>query len=156
MTWRRVTEDELDLLEKDPDAAQLMLTDTPADELVEVGRAWHGVHVLLNGSAWGGSGPAFDVVLGGTTLGDPSTYEPVRVLVPARVAAVATLLTETGPETLRPRFTHAAFRRMEVYPDTAWDAPDTLTAFLEPAYETLRGFFTAAAAAGDGVLLQLT
>ncbi len=152
MTWRRVTEDELDVLEQDPDAAQLMLADTPPDDLVDVGRAWHGIHVLLNGS---GSGPAFDVVLGGTVLGDPSTYEPVRVLVPARVAAVATLLTETRPEQLRPRFTHAAFRRMEVYPDTAWDAPDALTGFLEPAYETLRGFFTEAAAAGDGVLIQL-
>ena len=150
MTWLRVTEGELDRIEADPDVAQLLLTDAPPDTLLDVGRAWHGVHVLLNGSAWGGSGPAFDVVLGGTPVGEPTTYEPVRALVPSRVAAVATLLTETPLADLRTRFTHAAFRRMEVYPDAAWDAPDALTAFLAPAYERLRGFYAEAAEAGDG------
>ena len=156
MVWRRVTEDELDRVELDPDAAALLVADSAAEELFDVDRAWHGVHVLLNGSPWGGSGAAFDAVLGGQPMGDPSTYEPVRVLLPAAVAAVATLLTETPAEQLRRRFTHRAFRQAEVYPDDAWDAPDALTAFLEPAYDALRGFYVAAAAAGDGVLVQLT
>ena len=156
MVWRRADEGELDRIEADPDVAQLLLTDAAPEELLDVGRAWHGVHALLNGSPWGGEGPAFDVVLGGTALGDPSTYEPVRALLPERVAAVATLLTETPVEDLRARFTHRGFRQMEVYPDDAWDAPDALTAFLAPAYEALRGFYAEAAAAGDGVLVQLT
>jgi hypothetical protein len=156
MVWRRIDESELDALEQDPDLAVTILEDSDAEQLFDVGTAWHGVHALLNGSAWGGSGPAFDVVLGGQSLGDPSTYEPARALVPPAVEAVATLLTETPVEQLRSGFTHARFRRWEVYPDTAWDQADVLTQVLEPAYEALRGFFTSAAAAGDGVLIRLT
>jgi hypothetical protein len=152
MTWRRTTSDELDLLERDPDTAAALIADS---EPFDVGRAWHAVHMLLNGSPWGGSGPAFDVVLGGTVLGDPSTYEPVRVLVPQRVSAVAVLLAGLPPEDLRGRFTHRAFRQAEVYPDV-WDQPDVLTGFVLPAYDALRTFYAAAAAAGDAVLVQLT
>jgi hypothetical protein len=156
MVWRRIDEAQLDALEHDPDLAVTIVEDSAPEQLFDVGTAWHGVHALLNGSPWGGSGPAFDAVLGGQTLGDPSTYEPVRALVPEVVADIATLLTETPAETLRSAFTHARFKQWEIYPDGAWDAPDVLTAFLEPAYEALRGFFTAAAAAGDGVLIRLT
>ena len=153
MQWLRVDESDLDAIERDPDVATTLMEDR---EPVDVGRAWHGVHALLNASPWGGEGAAFDVVLGGTALGDPSTYEPVRALLPERVAAVATLLTETSVESLRTGFTHARFRQWEVYPDAAWDEGDVLTAFLAPALETLRGLYVAAAAAGDGVLIRLT
>jgi hypothetical protein len=156
MVWRRIDESELVALEHDPDLAVTIVEDSRPEQLFDVGRAWHGVHALLNGSPWGGSAPAFDVVLGGQTLGDPSTYEPVRALIPEAVAAVATLLTETSVETLRSGFTHARFRQWEVYPDDAWQEADVLMAFLAPAYEALRGFYTAAAAAGDGVLIRLT
>jgi len=155
MVWRRTSEAELDVLERDPDAAPLLMADSEPQELFDVGRAWHAVHMLLNGTPWGGSGPAFDAVLGGTTLGDPSTYEPVRALLPERVAAVAEHLHALPGEQLRPRFTHRAFRQAEVYPDV-WDQPDVLTAFVLPAYEALRAFYAQAAAAGDGVLLRLT
>ncbi len=154
MRWRRTSAAELDVVERDPDAAALLLADSAPKELFDVGRAWHAVHVLLNGSPWGGSGPAFDVVLGGTPVGDPSTYEPVRVLVPERVQAVAVLLAGLPPDDLRPRFTHRAFRQAEVYPDV-WDQPDVLTAFVLPAYDALRTNYASAAAAGDAVRVQL-
>lgn len=154
MVWRRTSADELDLLERDPDASGLLMADSEPEQLFDVGRAWHAVHMLLNGSPWGGSGPPFDVVLGGTVLGDPSTYEPVRVLLPERVQAVAALLAGLTADELRPRFTHRAFRQAEVYPDV-WDRADVLTSFVLPAFEGLRAFYAEAGAAGDAVLIQL-
>ncbi len=154
MVWRRATADELDVLERDPDAAGPLLADSDPAELFDVGQAWHAVHMLLNGSPWGGAGPAFDAVLGGTALGDPTTYEPVRVLVPERVSAVAVLLAGLPAQDLRGRFTHRAFRQAEVYPDV-WDRADVLTSFVLPAYEALRAFYAAAGADGDAVLIQL-
>ena len=151
MRWQRVDEGELDRVERDPDTAALLLAD---GDPFDVGPAWHAVHALLTGTAWGGSGPAFDAVLGGTPVGDPSTYEPVRVLVPARASAVAVLLAGLPADDLRGRFTHRAFRQMEVYPDV-WDQPDVLTTFVLPAYERVRAFYAGAAGAADGVLLQL-
>ena len=141
---------DLDALERDPDVAALWFTD---GEPVDLGHAWHGVHFLLNGSAWGGGKPLYDAVLGGTPLGDPTSYEPVRYLSPAEVEAVAEALPD--PEQLRQRFTHRAMKQAELYPDGAWDEGDVLTALLLPAYHDLVLLFTDAAAAGEAVLITL-
>lgn len=143
------TED-LDALEADPDVAALWFAD---GEPLDLGTAWHGIHFLLNGSAWGGSPPLFDAVLGGTAVGDPSSYEPIRFVSPAQVQAVAAALPSA--EELTPRFTHRALQQAEVYPDSAWDRPDALTGFLLPAYAQLVALFQQAAAAGEAVLITL-
>jgi hypothetical protein len=141
---------DLDDLERDPDvAAQWFADGTPVD----VGLTWHGIHFLLNGSAWGGSGALFDAVLGGTPVGDPSSYEPIRYVSPAQVAAVASVLPTA--EELTARFTHKALRQAEIYPDAAWEKADALTEFLLPSYATLKDFFTWAASRGEAVLITL-
>ncbi|MDP9181429.1 MAG: YfbM family protein [Actinomycetota bacterium] len=148
MLYLRVSD--VDALERDPDvAAQWFADGSPVD----LGAAWHGLHVLLNGSAWGGSPPLFDAVLGGTPLGDPSSYEPIRYVSVGAVEAVAEALPPA--EELVPRFTHKAMRLAEAYPDGWWDEPDVLTARLLPAYHDLVLLFTDAAAAGEAVLITL-
>jgi hypothetical protein len=137
-------------LERDPDVAAQWFADL---DPVDLGEAWHGLHVLLNGSAWGGSPPLFDAVLGGVPLGDPSSYEPVRFVSAEQVEAVAEALPP--PEELVPRFTHKAMKLAEAYPDAWWDEPDVLTARLLPAYHVLVELLTDAAAAGDAVLITL-
>ena len=155
MLYRRTTPAEVLELERDPDLAAHLLADGPEEQMFELGRAWHGIHFLLNGSAWGGDGPAFDAVLGGVPVGDPSSYEPVRLLPPAAVEAVAGQLASQSFAVVTPRFTHRALQQADVYPDDAWSAPDALTAFLLPALADLTAFFGAVSAAGDAVLVQL-
>jgi hypothetical protein len=137
-------------LEHDPDVAAQWFAD---GEPLDLGRAWHGIHFLLNGSAWGGSPPLFDAVLGGSPLGDPTSYEPIRFVSPSEVEALAEALPP--PEQLVPRFTHKAMKQAEVYPDEWWDEADALTARLLPAYHDLVLLLTDAAAAGDAVLITL-
>jgi hypothetical protein len=141
---------DLEALEQDPDVAAAWFAD---DEPFDLGTAWHAIHFLLHGSAWGGSGPLFDAVLGGTPLGDPTSYEPVRFLSAGAVAAVAEALPPV--EDLTPRFTHKALRQAEIYPDAKWDEADALTSFVLPAYERLQQLFSEAAAAGESVLITL-
>ena len=141
---------DLEALERDPDVAPLWFAD---GQPLDIGPAWHGIHVLLNGSAWGGSPPLYDAVLGGQPLGDPTTYEPIRYVSPADVKAVAAALP--SPEELTPRFTHRAMKQAEAYPESAWEQPDVLTSLLLPAYERLVALFTDAAAAGQAVLITL-
>jgi len=155
MLYRRTSAQELLELERDPDLGAHLLADGPDERLLDLGRAWHGLHFLLNGSAWGGQGPAFDAVLGGVQLGDPTSYEPVRLLDPPAVAAVAAHLAALGPRELTPRFTHRSLRQAEIYPDDAWREPEALRSFLLPAYAQLTGLFETAAEAGDAVLVQL-
>lgn len=155
MLYRRTTPAEVLELERDPDLAAHLLADGPDDRLLALGRAWHGVHFLLNGSAWGGVGPAFDAVLGGRRLGDPTTYEPVRLLTPDEVVAVAAHLAGQTPQVVTPRFTHRAAQQAELYPDDAYREPDVLSVFLLPALARLATFVERAAGAGDALLVQL-
>jgi hypothetical protein len=148
MLYLAVTD--LEALERDPDVASTWFADL---EPVDLGRAWHGLHVLLNGSAWGGSAPLYDAVLGGTALGDPTTYEPIRYVSPADVKAVAAALPTA--EELTPRFTHKAMKLAEAYPDDAWESPTVLTDLLLPAYAQLVDRFTSAAALNQAVLITL-
>jgi hypothetical protein len=142
--------DDLATLERDPDVAARWFAD---EEAVDLGDAWHGLHFLLNGSAWGGKQPLYDAVLGGTPLGDPTSYEPIRYVAPAEVEAVAGALP--APDDLVQRFTHRAMKQAELYPDGAWDEADVFTSMLLPAYHDLVLLFTDAAAAGEAVLITL-
>ena len=151
MLYLRVAPEDLAELERDPDVAALWFADR--DDVLDLGNAWHAIHFLLNGSAWGGSAPLLDAVLGGQPIGDPSTYEPIRFVSPDEVAAVRGALPRAEDLTLR--FTHRALRQAEVYPDGAWDQPDVLTALVLPAYSELTGLFAGAADAGDAVLITL-
>jgi len=148
MLYLRVSD--LDALERDPDVAALWFVDR---DPVDLGPAWHALHFLLNGSAWGGSAPLLDAVLGGTPLGDPNSYEPIRYVGPVEVEAVAEALP--APEELVPRFTHRAMNQAEIYPDAWWDEAGVLTERLLPAYHDLVLLFTDAAAAGEAVLITL-
>ena len=150
MLYLAVSADDVLALEVDPDTAAHLLAD---GDVLDLGQAWHGLHFLLNGSAFGGSGPLFDAVLGGVSLGDPTSYEPVRLVTAEQVVAVMAALP--APAELVPRFTHRALRQAEVYPDDAWSREDALTSFLLPAYDVLVAVFAAAARAGDAVLITL-
>ena len=123
------------------------------DVHLDIDKAWHGIHFLLNGSAWGGTAPLYDAVLGGTPIGDPSSYEPIRYLSPAVVDAVASALPTA--EELTPRFTHKALKHAEIYPDAAWEKAEALSEFLLPSYGVLKDFFTWAAGRGEAVLITL-
>ena len=151
MLYLRVAPADLEELERDPDVAGLWFADR--DDVLDLGAAWHAIHFLLNGSAWGGQPPLFDAVLGGLAIGDPSTYEPIRFVSPSEVAAVRAVLPRSEDLTLR--FTHRALRQAEVYPDGAWDQPDVLTALVLPAYQQLSSLFSAAAESGDAILITL-
>ena len=141
---------DLAALERDPDVAATWFADV---DPVDLGVAWHGLHFLLNGSAWGGSAPLYDAVLGGTPLGDPTTYEPIRYVAPGEVLAVVRALPVW--DDLVPRFTHKALKQAEVYPDAAWDEPDALTSLLQPAYAQLVLLLGNAASAKQALLITL-
>jgi hypothetical protein len=150
MLYLRVAPEDLPELERDPDVAALWFADR---EPVDIGSSWHALQFLLNGSAWGGEQPLFDAVLGGTPIGDPSSYEPIRYVSPSEVVAVQSKLPRAEDLTLR--FTHRAMRQAEIFPDGAWEQPDVLTAVVLPAYAQLTDLFSSAAAAGDAVLITL-
>jgi hypothetical protein len=154
MTWvgRVLTAAEAETLRADPESIwDLFDDDDPA--VVDLDKAWHGIHWLLTGEAWGeAAGPAADVIMGGEEFGDNEGYGPPRMLAPAGVAGVAALLGTIGIDDLRGRFDPTAMNAAEVYPQI-WDDTEVFDTYLAPHFLRLKEFY-ARAAAFDNVVVQ--
>lgn len=158
--YMRIRPQTLNTLLEDPQSALDGLLE--ADEEAggagqfDIDKAWHGIHYLLNGEAWGGSGPLFGAVLGGTELeGTEIGYGPARYLTPQQVAATAAALAAVTAEDLRSKYDPGAMDAAQVYP-TIWtrDGEEALDYLLEH-FVGLQAYFQEASAAGDAMVLYI-
>ncbi|MEQ7128763.1 YfbM family protein [Actinopolymorpha sp. B11F2] len=148
--YRRNSSAARQLLE-DPDLLEDLLESDDGDTSVDLDKAWHGVHWLLTGAEGPIAGIPSEAIFGGEPVGEDLGYGPGRLLPASRVSGVAAELHELDVDTLRSRMDPAAMTRAGIYP-SIWDEEDVFDAYLAPAYESLRGFYTAAARAGESVI----
>ena len=156
-----VDADTLDRLRAEPErlADYLFPDDDEGTELenaIDVDKAWHAIHYLLNGTAEGGDEPYALVVLGGQEIGEDIGYGPARLLFPEQVADIAGALREFDADALAARFDPEAMEESQIYPEQIWtrDGQEALDYVLH-YYQLLCGFYEEAAARGDGVILWL-
>ena len=123
-------------------------------ELARLDQAWHGLHFVLTGSTESTDGDLGQAVLGGVEVGEDLGFGPARVHDPSAVGRIAHALTALSPNDARGRYNPAAMEAAHIYPGS-WHQPENLEWILEK-FELLRGFYTAVAARGNGVVLYLT
>lgn len=152
--YRRLKIETLQAL-RDGEIDILDFIDIPPDDRsleLDIDKAWHGIHFVLNGSEWEGTPPLFNVVLGGEPVNDDDVgHGPARCLMPREVQDVAAALRAIPPEEFRRRYDPALLTANDIYPQI-WDDEDERDPLLED-YELLREFFLGAAQAGDALLL---
>lgn len=146
-----VPQAELNALRQDPEDASTFLYETHADDALDVGKAWHGIHFLLTGTVGGGSGPLDTVVYGRTPLDEEMQYGTVMATDAADVPAIAAALAAVPDEALRQRFDPSGMD--DIYPN-CWDEPDALDWLMEHL-QALKAFYRDAAAAGRAVVMSL-
>src|SRR5579863_7993210 len=83
---------------------------------LDIDKAWHGIHFLLTGEAWGGEPPAALAILGGTEIGEDIGYGPARYLSVEEVRTVAATLAATPRNVIAERYQPEAMERAGVYP----------------------------------------
>ena len=168
---RMVSEQEAAEAQSSPDRLEALLESDDPDRVVDVDKAWHGIHWLLTGSPddrppaprkrglFRRSAPEPDpagaewlAVLGGEPVGDDNGS--VRLLTPEQVAAVAAVLAPLDRDALGGRVDLLAMEAAELYPDI-WGEEDVYEEYLGPNYEVLRDFYLRAAAEGSAVLLSI-
>ena len=168
----RISPEQLAELQADPDSVgdflgSLMESLYPDDEEVDVNpalpsaphldidKAWHGIHFLLNGSAWEGDPPLFNVVLGGTELGDEDLgYGPARYLTPEEVQDTAHAISRISVDDLRSRYDARAMTKADIYPEIIWERDgDEAMQYLLDYYAAVVAFFQEAARQGHAMLL---
>ena len=147
-------------------------TDTPASpsaapawppaadgEALDLDKAWHGLHFLFTGTAEGGAEPACFLLSGGEDTGEDEWGDPVaRLLRPEQVRDLAAFLGALTPDELTRRFDPPRMTALKVYPAVIWQRADDAhppLQYLLGAFEDLRVFAAAAAAAGDAVVVSV-
>lgn len=127
----------------------------PRDDLVDVDKAWHGIHFLLCGVPGVGDDPASQAVLGGVEVGDDLGYGPCRHHAPEAVARIATALERIDRATLLARYDPAAMTREGIYPGI-WDEDvSEVHEYLGTYYDGLRALYLRGREAGRAMLLWL-
>ncbi len=128
----------------------------PADvgEILDLEKAWHGVHFLLCGDPESGPSSLGSAVLGGSAVGPDRGYGPARLLSSGEVRAVAKALALLAPSEIMRRYDPAALRRAKIYP-SGWSKEDRKE-WLAVAVLSTQSFYTRVAARGNATLLALS
>lgn len=104
-----------------------------AGEVVDpdLDKAWHGIHFLLTGTAWGGT-PRLNFILAGghEVAGVEVGYGTARAFSAAEVRAIAEALAPLDVDALRTRFDPAAMMQLDIYPEIVVSPKFSLAALL--------------------------
>ncbi len=161
--FRRITGWQLDdLLEQvrhDPEAFAVYLYPPvrrfePPDPTLSIGKAWHGVHFLLNRHPDEITCGAGRAVFGGKAAGADLSCGPVRYMTPRQVREVASALQSVAEAEFKSGFSPALFRAADIYTGGDWNQPSAL-GWLWESFVRLREFYREAAHYGDAMLLRL-
>lgn len=136
---------------EDPDQLDGLLDSDDDENSVDLDKAWHALHWLLNDDGGPTDGPLSETIFGGESIGEDPGYGPGRLLPADRVRVVAHALGQIELNSLRTRMDAQAMESAEIYP-MIWDEDDVFDSYLAPAYDRLRTFYTAAAAANQAVI----
>ena len=147
---------DLDALYADPSRIVAFLDQAQDGDVVDVDKAWHGMHFLLTGAPWEADAPLGDAVLGGAAVGEEDVgYGPARGLSSSEVKAVAVALAPIDEAAFRQRFDGEALAEEEIYP-TIWDEGDEALDYLAHYYVIVRQLFAEAARNGHAMILYIS
>lgn len=151
---RQVDDADVDRLCERPEDLLAFLEREEAE--ADLDKAWHGIHFLLTGSAWGGPEPVCYLLQGGEDVGDVDVgYGPARALRPRQVAEFSAAVAKISSEELRSRFDPTALKAAEIYPEI-WGrdpAQDDALGYLTEHFELLQSVLADCAAEGKALLI---
>lgn len=146
-----LTTEQLALLNANPaEVSNFIYSDEvqESEELLDIDKAWHGLHYILTESAWEGEEPLRSVILGGTEIGEDLGYGPARIIDAEKVKEISKALKETSSELLKSRFNLDKMINLGIY---GIGSDDDLE-WLEDAFEEIAEFYEGAASNDKSVI----
>ncbi|WP_257451100.1 YfbM family protein [Archangium lipolyticum] len=130
-----------------------------SEDVLDIDKAWHGLHFLLTGTDWGGKPPLNFIVAGGETVGDEDVgYGPARAFTPEQLAEISRALDGISSDALRQRFDPAKMMELDIYP-SIWDrdpADDDTLGYVLEHFELLKPFLRKGVERGLGALVYMS
>jgi hypothetical protein len=148
-------QDELDALFEEPESISSALDEKYAEAIVDIDKAWHGIHFVLVGEQYGGAPPLSNVVFGAKTIGEEDVgYGPAHGTTAAAVKEIAAALSEISEVKFREKFDASALKKADIYPQI-WDEGDEALNYLASYFTELKTFYESAARNGNAVITFL-
>jgi hypothetical protein len=121
---------------------------------VSLEKSWHGLHYLLTGEVWEGTGPLAFLLSGGEQL-DDDDESPLRWFSPAEAGEIHEAISKVSDNQLWSRFDAEEMERQQIYPGI-WDEPesDLKDEYLE-YFHQLKQVVAAAVKSGQGLLVTI-
>lgn len=114
-------------------------------------KAWHGLHYLIAGDPWGGTGPRAFLLSGGVERGDDYGYGPARYFTANEVREISQELTRIEPDDFWASFDAQAMTNAAIYPEI-WDEPEeNLREEYGGYFEELKAFIEEAVELGEAL-----
>lgn len=156
---QRLLQNPDEVLQYYDDASGGELPEEAQGEDLDLDKAWHGLHYLLTGTAWGGQLPLSYLVHGGEQVGDEQEhdlgYGPARILLPAQVVTFSQALGQLNAVEISRRFNPAEMMRLDIYPNI-WDRKDEmLDEWMQESLADLQGFLQRAVAQQHAVIIAI-
>lgn len=126
-------------------------------EYLDLDKAWHGIHYLLNKTAEECEAPLCFLISGGKQVGDIDVgYGPARAFMAEEVRAIDTALSAVNDDMLRSNFSQAEMIQQEVYPLRDDSKDDETLEYLMTYANILRVAIRRATEYHLGMVLALT
>jgi hypothetical protein len=128
-------------------------------EDLDLDKAWHGLHYLLTGTAWGGEAPWCYLLLGGEQVGNEEDhsvgYSQARILLPPQVEAFSRALAAITPAEISDRFKPVEMMKLDIYPNV-WDREDEeLGEWMQTSLVELQRFMQRAVVQNNAVIIAI-
>jgi hypothetical protein len=148
-----VSQPELDELYQGSKSVSAFLYETNQDKIIDIDKAWQGIHFILTGDLFGGDAPLANAVMGGTPIGEEDVgVGPARSLSVSEVAEVAAALQAIDESAFKKRFNIGELTANDIYPNV-WEDHDTELEYFTTHYLILRETFLKAARESKAIIV---
>ena len=123
--------------------------------MLSLEKAWHGLHYLLTGEVWGGSGHRAFLLVGGIEQGEDLGYGPTRYFDPQKLRNISKEINGISDDDLWSNFDANQMTNYDIYPGI-WDEPedDLQEEYLE-YFQMLKKFVTKTAENGEALQIYM-
>lgn len=148
-----VSQAKLDELYQNSEAISAFLYETNQDKIIDIDKAWQGIHFILTGDPFGGDAPLANAVMGGTPIGEKDVgVGPARGLATSEVAKAAAALQAIDENEFKKRFNLEELASNDIYPNV-WEDSEMELEYFTTHYLTLREAFLKAVREGQAMIV---
>jgi hypothetical protein len=154
---RPASDGDIERLLANPSEITRFLYGSGADscERVDLHKAWHAIHFVLNGSRLGGEAPLNFLVSEGTPVGEVDVgYGPARIFTSEQVRRLASALILIAPDEVAQRVDLERFDAEGIYPGN-WQSNGYDVHYVVDNYRNMRDLVARAASQGLGLILYI-